>query len=647
MDAIEQILDLDVPQHVRVAPNGKHIVYATTLFYGHKKGEHAISSIWLADVGKERSARQLTSGLFNDTSPQWSPDGSSIAFISDRAKAGEASAIYQLPLAGGEAVAITKADNQRPIPVFSYSPDGKYIALLSADEKSADKKAKEEAKDDVLVYGEDKDLQRLRLVHVSTKVVTVLVSRDVHINDFVWRDNNTDIVFSHTKTPEFESAIEHGIYFESVATGSKATKQICTAPTMPTSVFSPGHMQCVKDQIYLVGNATGGDVALSAEAVHKISLEDGKWSIVAGGEVDCAMAVLCLRDSVLVRIQSGLEDSVRTLDGKIVYSEMTSFEEWHAWSNDGQTVLAMVKSNLNKPSEVFSLSPGSSTPVQLSNHGHFISDPIGVVVPLSVKSADGKVSLDGIYVAPKSACGDSDKPKSPLPTFVQPHGGPYGRVTNEFMPDYGWVQFILRAGYAVMFPNYRGSSSHGEPFAACARDPGGGTVDHEDVITLTQHCIEQSLSDPSKLIIGGWSNGGFHTYLAAVRNGTHAHGWNWRGAIAGAGITDTDTMAQTSDICRFEEDMAGGVAWMQNKADVSNRTGSAIWEFAEAARAGRIPDMLLLHGEKDVRVPLSQAWAFQRACRRWNVPCEMVTYPRAGEYIQGHIPERFEVETMC
>lgn len=65
----DQLADLEVPQDVRISPSGKHCVYACKPIA--KKGEHVLSALWIAELGKKHSARQLTSGVFNDAGPQW------------------------------------------------------------------------------------------------------------------------------------------------------------------------------------------------------------------------------------------------------------------------------------------------------------------------------------------------------------------------------------------------------------------------------------------------------------------------------------------------------------------------------------------------------------------------------------------------
>lgn len=178
----EQLVDLQVPQDVRISPSGKYCIYVCKPIA--KKDEHAVSSLWLAELGKEHSARQLTSGLSSDSSPRWCPDtskGESVAFISDRAKHGESSAIYLLSLSGGEAYAVTKADNKKEIAVFKWSPNGQFIAYVSSEEESEAEKAREKETGETRVYGEDWEFGRLRVLHVATREVSTIVTGDVSV----------------------------------------------------------------------------------------------------------------------------------------------------------------------------------------------------------------------------------------------------------------------------------------------------------------------------------------------------------------------------------------------------------------------------------------------------------------------------------
>ncbi|KAK3937898.1 Alpha/Beta hydrolase protein [Diplogelasinospora grovesii] len=169
-----------------------------------------------------------------------------------------------------------------------------------------------------------------------------------------------------------------------------------------------------------------------------------------------------------------------------------------------------------------------------------------------------------------------------------------------------------------------------------------GIYDEPDVVAMTQAAIEQGFIDGEKLVAGGWSQGGHLSYLSAVRNGKHGFGWKFRGIVAGAGVTDWDSMVLTSDIGYSQAALAGNALWNMDQEDTGTRSGSALWEFKEAVQKARIPPMLMLHGEKDQRVPISQAWGFRRALDQAGLPFEFVTYPREGHFIG----ERRHIEDM-
>lgn len=202
MALIETLLDIQVPNHMRISPNSRQILYSTTPACSNRAGDHETSSLWLAETGYAGSARRLTNGDFNDKDPSWHPDGKSIVFVSDRAKAGEQWAIYQLSLddsAKQDPKAITPVENERKIEKYTFDHDGKTIAYLSADEKSEVQRRKDKEKDDAKVWGEDLLFNRLRLLNVETGEVEVLAEMEEHIVDFAWSDDGCSIAFTTTK----------------------------------------------------------------------------------------------------------------------------------------------------------------------------------------------------------------------------------------------------------------------------------------------------------------------------------------------------------------------------------------------------------------------------------------------------------------
>lgn len=630
---LEDLLDVDIPISVKLSPDGKKVVYGTRLKWQHKKGDSKRNSIWIADVDKEKSARMMTNGLYNDRLPQWSPDGKCVAFLSDRGKPGKATAIYLLCLDGYEPAAFTPAEHERPIAKFEFSPDRKRIAFLRASEKTTEQREKEESKDDVQVWGEDWEYNHLWLGDIETGKIERLIDAKLHVTDFAWSQDGAEMAVATDRTPHIESGYLHGTTVSILDVVSRKTREICNVPLGLTSLTWTGSALH-----FLTNNVPGND--LSGYAVYSVNLkQDEPYDYIktAHGQEDCPMGLQRVGNDTLVYVQHGMEDHLEFLHGDVLVSQRMRIDDFDAvMCNIGETqkpVVAMTTGHVNSPSEVFSVQPGGGQRVQLSDHGRkLVADAKfgGSCVFLECQSLDNKEKLESFYVVPTQHLGKAGKPTSPLPTFVLLHGGPYGRITDSFEswnPHHFLIPALLREGCGVLVPNYRGSSGRGERFASYSHG-GMGVYDEPDVVATTTHAVTQGFADKSRLVVGGWSQGGYLSYLSAVRNGTHGLGWRFNGVIAGAGVTDWDAMSITSDIGYLEAQMGGGAPWELPRNNTRTRSGSALWEFNEAAREGRIPDVLMTHGEEDPRVPITQAWAFRRALEQAGLPFEFATYPR-------------------
>src|SRR4051794_37598264 len=121
-----ELADRLTPSDPRISPDGKLVAFRVAPM--GKKSEHAEGAIWLSRNGE--AATQFTSGVANDRSPRWSPDGSRLVFISDRAERGK-DKLYLLPLNGGEALPLGELTGELSSP--QWSPDGKRIAVLRTD----------------------------------------------------------------------------------------------------------------------------------------------------------------------------------------------------------------------------------------------------------------------------------------------------------------------------------------------------------------------------------------------------------------------------------------------------------------------------------------------------------------------------------
>jgi dipeptidyl aminopeptidase/acylaminoacyl peptidase len=627
----DMLADLEIPHEVKLSPSAKHVVYTLRSDWNRPKGRW-VSSLWIAEIGNSHSARQLTRGDSNDSWPQFSPDGNSIAFLSDRASEG-VTVIWLLDLRGGDAIPLTSTDHEKSVSKFAWSGNGRYITYLSADERTEEKKTKDERKDDPIVYGEDWEYARLRTVEVATKKVTALVSENCHVYEFAWGPDSKSVAYATSKTPESTSADANGTSIEVAKLDDRSVVKLSNFPA------SVEDLCWISSGLWWRGRYDLTSV-LSSKAVYNLPVPTKKWNRHAFGEKDCASTWAmppglqrASENSLVVQVQVGLADQLHVLpEGTLLYDELQEIKSFDAVSKEGNMVLAVVTSSGDSPSELYSIVDGETVP--LSNHSKDIAKlDIATAEPFYAKAQDG-TDLDGVLVIPKNY--DASKP---WPTIILAHGGPYQRASCGFdLPFFNWSSWFASAGYAVLCVNYRGGSSHGSAHANSIRGA-AGTFEYSDTIDLVKAGVARGIIDPDRVGISGWSYGGYITFLAVTRDST----FHFQGAIAGAGLTDWDLLLMTcAEDHLFDTEVAGCVPWGVDQSNTGNRVGSPIWHMQNI----KTP-ILILHGENDDTVPLSQAKAFYQGCLARGADCEMVVYPREGHgmfppFERGHYVDLLE-----
>lgn len=419
----------------------------------HRIGDHPLSTIHLAQTTTPSSSRPLTSGLFNDTQPVWSPDSRSIIFISDRADPGNSSAVYRLFVdAPGEPIPLTDVKRKREIKKAEWSPCGKFIAFLAAEEKSAERVKREEEKDDAVVEGEEWEGGVLWRVHVASgKTETVVRREGWHVDDFCWAEGGDGesvgkIVVVVQRSPRLESPIEEGASVEVVDLGvrggagggvSVLTRAMCPIKNV---------VWCGRDIFFTAAAVPGknnSSQALYSVLASKTDGEEGTdktWKLRAGGKVDCVSDIFTMcRGELVLEIAEGLETALKTLDGKTLIGASVEMKARVVKQADGNMVYAAIKGDIDQPAEVFSKENQMGAWVQQTSFGSSLPErpPRGLTI-LSVPSSDGEVTLDGFIVTPEKDT------KKTWPTIVFIHGGPYHRSIVAFRATwtYGWVSLL-------------------------------------------------------------------------------------------------------------------------------------------------------------------------------------------------------------
>ncbi|MGE7440140.1 alpha/beta hydrolase family protein, partial [Kitasatospora sp. NPDC001175] len=200
---------------------------------------------------------------------------------------------------------------------------------------------------------------------------------------------------------------------------------------------------------------------------------------------------------------------------------------------------------------------------------------------------------------------------------------PYGRYADEFqfhieLPP---AQWLAVAGYAVFLPNPRGSQGRGHAFAAAVAGAVGG-AEWTDITDGIDLLVAAGVADPDRLGIGGWSHGGFMAAWAVGQTD------RFKAAVMGAGISDWGIQTAAGDQGADRESALSGSRGWEGPGPHHHDRVSPV---SCAARI-RTP-VLILHGEDDTNVPISQAVLLHRALRHFGVEHELVVYPREGHMI--------------
>ena len=607
----EALVDLQCPKDACISPSGEHVTYCLE---SATKRTYPESELWIATIGRANSARKLTSAYLKDESPRWSKNGE-IAFVSDRAQLGKTSAIYLVSRAtGGKPVPITDPDNEEQISKIRWSPDGQTIAFLSADELSTEKRSQKAGKDDAFVYHGQWKCNRLRVVRVGNPEVFTLSHEDNHITDFAWNSSSDQLIYVSQTTPDVNSPWDYGITIGRVSLDTQRSRILASFPG------EVSHLIWCESHVYFLAGRTP-DKICTASTVYRMTQDGENLMPCAFGDKNCATDLRWMAGFPAAHVQQGLEDRIYRLSETSPVLLYRGLHEITTWDIVGREktgwTLVIGKGSPSEPTEIFSVHHSELT--QLSQHGQAIARlQVASEAPFYARASDG-VDLDGILVTPTR-----DRPMS-WPTVVAIHGGPPERVTSAFdIPLFHWAPWLASKGYAVLCPNYRGSTSHGEDFVAHSRG-GVGTKDYDDIISMIQAGIQRGIIDPNRVGIIGYSQGGFLSYLAVTRPD-----FRFRAAICGGGITDWDMLTMSSDFPIFQSELApGGAPWAVSKPrDTATRHASPIWHMKDVDTP-----ILMLHAEADERIPLSQAIAFYRGCIYHKVVCQLVVYPREPHVI--------------
>lgn len=245
--------------------------------------------------------------------------------------------------------------------------------------------------------------------------------------------------------------------------------------------------------------------------------------------------------------------------------------------------------------------------------------PLGTTMPLdanqmaSVKLHDIK-ARDGLVI-PTYFTYPKGRGTQNLPTIVLPHGGPHSRDSASF--DY-WAQFLANRGYLVIQPNFRGSTGYGSKFEDMGDNEWGGKM-QDDVTDVTRWAIDQGITDPERLCIGGGSYGGYAALMGAVKEPDL-----YKCAISINGV------ANIPRIKTFDRKFIGGKLAVKSITPKDKKDKDI--SPHHRAKEIKIP-VLIVHAKDDPVVPYTQGRGMYKKLNGLKKPVEFVSIKTADHYL--------------
>ena len=594
-----------------ISPDGESVAFTRSLprkLYVHENGSNYSELYVVDDEGVERP---FITGSVNIKSLQWSNDSKTIYFLA-KLKDDKFTSLYQIPVDGGQAQAVMSLKGTS-ISSYQLSPDNKQLALLAMP--AADKS--------------DKELKKLGF---KAEVYELgLKNKQLFVVDLAKEDK-----------PLSPTAINIDSYVSDVNWSADSEKLL--VKTQPTALIddrytkSMWHLYDIANEKVTLSFKTQGKLG-DAELSH-----DGKYVAILGAEDkhDPATGRLFIADTETAKITEWLPNFMghvvdfewshkrNTLNfianvgtqsfvasikaGSNKYKKLVDEGQFIATQlsvSDSDKTLALRGNSAKHPNEVFIVR--SKKAKRLTDSNSWLNDKrFAKQETIKLKARDG-VELDGVLVYPLDY-----KKGTRYPLIMSVHGGPEshdkdGWITNYSRPG----QMGAARGYAVFYPNYRGSTGKGVDYSKLGQNDYAGK-EFDDLVDFKNHLVDMGLVDSKRVGITGGSYGGYASAWGATKLTEH-----FAASVMFVGVTNQLSKFGTTDISN-EMHLVHARSYPWDKWQWYLERSPIYW-----AGQSETP-LLIMHGKDDPRVHPAQSMELYRYMKVQGKDVRLVYYPGEG-----------------
>jgi dipeptidyl aminopeptidase/acylaminoacyl peptidase len=564
---LEDVNSLKQVTAARLSPDGERIAYLLQVPREIYKDTDGPPYHELHVTDFEGNSKPYVSGDIDITDIAWAMDGESIFFLAKRDAEADFNSLYRIRVDGGEAEQLFTHVNgiQRIYP----SPDGGSIAFTATDAPPEKFKELQEKGFKAVVYEESVFPTKVWMLDLET------LEAEAHelpgsASDFAWSSDGGRYAVALAPTPLVDdSYTSRDIHVVDTAS-AKVQGKMGSIGKLGPFAFSPDG-----ERIAYIGSVDINDP--SSGRLYVTSSSGGERREVVPEYLGHVSNFVWSDDA-----------NIRWLGNRGVYTE------WATASVFDQETVAAIADSPQHPLELYLLRDNAE-PLRLTESNPFLGErELAKQEAITYTARDG-LELDAILIHP------AKRERGGNPLVIIAHGGPEAHYSNGWMTGYSRPGQVFAAdGYAVVYPNYRGSTGRGV----------------EDLVDAKRHLVEEGLVDADRVGITGGSYGGYASMWSAS-----ALTDEYAAAVAFVGISDQISKFGTGDI-PYEMHNVHALAWPWD---------DWMWLLERSpiyhADKTKTP-LLIMGGDRDPRVHPSQSLEMYRFVKiRTDTPVRLVIYP--------------------